>query len=471
MSKNVPYHPSLNLGNIISPSLMNKFDAINQHMAIIDKAKEKVDGLILNYRSLTMTQQQIKGLDATISTNFLDQKKKELKIGIEQAAKDYFDIKTEQEQFVQNIDLSKYESLLMESPLDYKETSQKYFPWSVDSLKLDYQYFSFLSNKDSKTIDNMKSFLRNASEDSDLNQKALDKLQDQYENLNIEGSLIISATCTHKNVLMLEPFKLDRDRAVKAWNQIYKSDTINIHKLQPGKQEKQMDSRNCLHIISGAVYGSCFIGMVHLVKENKPGSHEFRGDDELIKEIRRKIKLEQWMAYEFGNINPSQEPYIKNLLSNEEISIHLNLFVTGTIPEMASKELESGIKIASDLSSSKMGVVIKNVRSFQEEARESQSEAQKLSYQNAIFSNLLSTLTEIDKQKNKILDVDSLVTAFTNYVKKITETEDNAFGMPLSYYTRCYSKADIIDLWFEHERDQTTKEKELKKAEDKVKEE
>lgn len=468
MSEKIPYHTSLTIGNIINPDLKKKFDEINNEIKTVERAKDQLNSFMSSYRSIEMTEREINSLSVNIETKELQEYKTKLIKSIEDAAKNYVTIKLEKEEIINQLQLSldqQDDKKFIESPIDYGVTENKYFPWAVESLKLDYQYFSFKGNQQtSQTMDNIKSFLNQSTQSvsddkkTPMTNEALSQLQSQHENHDVKGTLVMSATCTHKNVMILEPLKLDPHKAVNAWNDLYKDDQIdiknqeNLLKISQSFQENEKK----MTLLSGAVYGSCFIAMVHFLKKNKTNSYQHTGYS--LNEIQKKLTLQKWLAHEMGNIkiDKSQEAYIKNLVSDEDIDIHLNLYVTGAIPNISSKEIQSGVREFSTKDSGQEKLIsstVNELKSLDANSTEFQKHAQALSVRNLMASQLLNSLTEIDKKENSVLDVNTMVTAFGKYVKKITssdsDSDESVAGVPIHYYTKSYTKAEIIKLWLE----------------------
>ena len=167
----------------------------------------------------------------------------------------------------------------IESPVDYNRTEIKQLPLSADSLKMDAQYFSFDQEvqNSSSTVDAIKSFVSEST--SFLGEKhsmeatsaAERQVNHQRENHDVAGTLLITASCTHKDAAILAPFYIDVDKGIRVWNSLFPdqmiktNDPASIAKIAIQQQTKDAKS---FKIISGATYGSSFIGMVHVLRQN-----------------------------------------------------------------------------------------------------------------------------------------------------------------------------------------------------------
>ena len=88
MPSSIPYnHPSLVLGNIVNPDILAKLRQIGVIQARIDAAQDKMNAYISMKRSLTMTVNELLGMNVDISA--LTARVEELDREIAQSAADY----------------------------------------------------------------------------------------------------------------------------------------------------------------------------------------------------------------------------------------------------------------------------------------------------------------------------------------------------------------------------------------------
>ena len=69
---------------------------------------------------------------------------------------------------------------------------------------------------------------------------------------------------------------------------------------------------------------------------------------------------------------------------------------------------------------------------------------QMVSLKNAQVKGVLSGLSEIDDGSNKIIDVNSLMTALEDYIDKALKGE---LGMPVNYYIKPITKSQLAEMW------------------------
>lgn len=160
--------------------------------------------------------------------------------------------------------------------MDYNRTQIKSMALSSDSIKMNVQYFSFGKNEQNanSAITAIKAFVSSstsflgAGKSGEATTAIQQQLSQQVEHHEVLGTLVITANCTHKNALVLAPFFLDVDKAINVWNKMYPDKPLNP--WDPSSMQKLAEnkagSEEEMNILSGAVYGSSFIGMVHIVK-------------------------------------------------------------------------------------------------------------------------------------------------------------------------------------------------------------
>ena len=136
MPSSIPYdHPSLVLGNIVNPLILDKLKGISALQNRIEAAQDKMNSHIFLKRSLEMTINELINMNVDMST--LQEKMKEVDASISQAATDYATVRLANETSIQSLkeEISQVEdSDMTESPIDYDRTEIKKMPLSADSL-------------------------------------------------------------------------------------------------------------------------------------------------------------------------------------------------------------------------------------------------------------------------------------------------------------------------------------------------
>lgn len=279
----IPYDPSIALGNIVDIEKLEKLEQIAKLQAPIDAAEEQMNSLIALKRSIDMTAQEL--INLRIDTEEISKESAEISEEIKQAAIEYAKIKLESKKQIQQLSAQPSVSHNWESPLDYNRTEIKKMPLSADSMNMNVQYFSSDENDQNsrtqsesiqKFISSEFSFLGKSMSDQ-ASKAAASQVNSQYSRHNIAGTLVIAVSCTHKDAVLLAPCVLNVDKAIRVWNAMYKDDMLKtddpanmIATIANGSTENE----KTMSIVSGATYGSCFVGMVHILNTSKTVSSE-----------------------------------------------------------------------------------------------------------------------------------------------------------------------------------------------------
>ena len=287
-------------------------------------------------------------------------------------------------------------------------------------------------------------------------------MNSQYGRHDIQGTLVISATCTHKDAVLLAPFVLDVDKALRVWNQVQTDQKHNDQLIKPddikniqkiaAQSDTPADLQNALRLLSGATYGSCFIGMVHILNTS-----ETMSDEEMTSvaaSLQAQFKVGAFFADESGGfgVDSSFSNDAKNLLSSQNISSHCTLIAMGSIPSIKSNEVALGVKSFTDDDGAKSMAALAKIqnataddfKSMDSSADSARTGGQFVALQTAKITAVLSGLSQIDDKANKMLDINSMMDAFEDYVEKCLSGN---IGIPINYYLKSITKSQIAQMW------------------------
>ncbi len=457
MSSSIPYdHPSLVLGNIVNKKVLKGLNIVSSLQKEIDAAQDKLNSNITLKRSFEMTKSEL------ISLGVIKKETKEITEGIKEVDKNILEasqkylqirIKNEKEILNARTEISKLEvGDEIESPLDYGVVKLKGLPLSSESLKLDAQYFSH-KNNDSVAAE-IKNYVEESMDVTSENSRKLgDKVSklvhQQQKNHRLSGTLVITANCTHKNIGVIEPFKIDVEKAIDVWNahQTKKLKREPRSMKQIAISENDSDHDEGITIISGAAYGSSFVGMVHMVKNEKIAANP---SNEELKRLQERIKLSGWVQYQSGGVgvDSSVVEDIKRMLSSYEVSSHISLIVMGATPSIKSNNLSSNLKEISGFDSAKRKSHSEiNEHSINSAANEAKNQNLNAHIEHQRTAGLLNTLGAIDNQANKVMNINSLMLAFENYLNAILPKEGEVIGTPIHFYLKKITAPQIAGLW------------------------
>jgi len=351
----------------------------------------------------------------------------------------------------------------IESPVDYNKTQLKKMPLSADSMKMNVQYFSFDENtQDSNTAAfTVKSFVSGEldilgdSFKSQASEAAQSQMNSQYGRHSIAGTLVISVTCTHKDAVLLAPFILDVDKAIRVWNKVYPNDMIktdSLASIQKIAAQANTKEEKSLTLLSGATYGSCFIGMVHILNTTTTMATEKMYS--VASSIQGQFAVSGWFENESGGfgVDTSFSDDAKNLLSAQNITSHCTLVAMGSIPSIKSNQVKMGVQQFTDFDgATAMGKLAtlqnatagdkQTVDSAADKARTGQ---QMLAMENSKVTAVLSGLSLIDDGANKMLDINSMMDALDDYIQKALAGN---IGVPINYYLKAVTASELAEMW------------------------
>lgn len=457
----IPYDPSIVLGNIVDVEKLEKLEQIAKLQAPIDAAEEQMNSLIALKRSIDMTAQEL--INLRIDTEEISKESAEISEEIKQAAIEYARIKLESKKQIQQLSAQSTVSHNWESPLDYNRTEIKKMPLSADSMNMNVQYFSSDENDQNsrtqsesiqKFISSEFSFL-GATMSDQASKAAASQVNSQYSRHNIAGTLVIAVSCTHKDAVLLAPCVLNVDKAIRVWNAMFTDDMLKTD--DPGNMmatiaKGSTDKENSMSIVSGATYGSCFVGMVHILNTSKTVSSEKMNS--MASKIQSQLKFRKSLSYAMGGFG-SQGSFaddVKNLLSTQEVSTHCNITTRGSIPSIKANNVRMAVKEFTEFdgqSAMQKLAALQNATASEMDSIDASAEKarvgeQMISLHNSQIQGVLSGLKDIDDGENRVLDTNSMMTALEDYINKALAGE---LGMPINYYLKPITKSELAKMW------------------------
>jgi hypothetical protein len=437
--------------------VLNLLKQIDSTQSKIDAAKDKLNSFIMMKRSLSMTVNELTDLNIDVST--IIEKLNTVDTSIAQAATTYMDIQIQCEDQIQQLreQISELElNDTLESPVDFSLSAIKKLPLSASSLKMDVQYFSFGSNQEADTITSIEKYVRESTtslgpKSGEVAQMASSQVAQQKQKHNLAGTLIITASCSHPNVSLIDPLIIDIDKAIAVWNSTYTSleDQIDISDPKEVKSlsEKKTIDKKDISIISGASYGSSFVGMVHIIKSEASSTGPSKEETD---QIEQKLKLGSWLESSSGGLGVGSDVMneVKKLLSTQQVSSHISVITMGAIPTIGSSQLSLGVKklmqpSPDDIKNQK---ILKTTKSPNSVAEESTDVSRSINMQNKRSESLIGALAEIDQGSNKVLDINSMMNAFENYITVIKDKSEVS-GIPINFYLKKITKAQLLKWW------------------------
>lgn len=465
MPQSIPYHPSLVLANVVPAKTLATLEEISNLQVPVDAAEDNYNAELLNEQSLEMTTAELANLN--IPTEDVAKVRDSVKDAVKQAAIDLANARVTGATAIaaKTKELSGVVTESIESPVDYNKTVVKNMPLSFDSMKFNAQYFSFDGEDQSasSSIMSIKSFV--SSSVKVLGDKyageataAVDKhVSSQVENHSIEGTLIITATCTHQDARILAPFVIDVDKGIRVWNQHFagaddKIDMNNSASVAKIAENEDKPDTPSMSILSGCSMGSSFIGMVHVLR--KEGTTSSQTMSSVAATLQGQMEVGGWFADVEGGFGVDSQfaNDAKKMLSTQNIQSHISMVVMGVIPSVKSNEVQIGVKQLADFDPAKMMgqlAILANStggeqKSTQSSAASARSGGQMKALEASKITAVMSGLEKVDDGKNQMLDINSLMTAMEDYITKAMAGD---VGVPLSYYLKPITASQLAQMW------------------------
>lgn len=471
MPTTIPYDPGLVLGNVVNPNEIERLEKIAVAQQPVDDAQRELDSLILWKRSLDMTvtemtnmgssPEELKPLVGEIETIRKKMVETATKLGsaVITAEGEISTIRETKTKDDGNDGQDKIHAQI-ESPIDYNKSSIKQMPISSDSIQFDAQYFRHESEKDdaqafsaavaSYVTSTVGGFLGSSEISSKMGGSAKTTAEHQATNHSLEGTLVITANCTLKAADIFAPFVLDPEKGIRAWNQLMPNNKIDVED-DKSIAKAIKDSTTGFQLLSGATYGASFVGMVHLLKDESTESSQSAAS--LASQMESSFKLGLLFESESGGfgLNSSFADEIKSLLSNSTISTHATMISMGIIPSIKSNELKSVVKSLApdpkdvmDQLSQIQGATDGDVNNMYAQADKAKVGQSFMTLNNSYVKSVVSSVSDVDVAQNKVLDTNSLMVSFEDFVNKAIAGD---CGVPINFFLKPITSRQLMMAW------------------------
>ena len=461
MASTIPYDPSLVLGNLVDPALIENLKVISAAQRPVDVAQDTLNDTIRAKQQLEMTYVELTNLGVTgDQLAKLDDKMTALNATLATNAVNYADaVITSQTAIATGKKAIATINEQPESPVDWNKTGIKKIELSSNTMNMDVQYLRNENESDGSNAhaDNVAAAVSGAV-NSVFGFKASADVATQAANTtlttatahNIIGTLVITAACTHKMSTELAPFILDPEKAIDAWNQTHPDDKI---KSDPEEIAKliNVDADKKLHLLSGKTIGSSFVGLVHF--EQHENTNSSQSSDSSTMKANAEFEYGGWFAHYEGKFGITKEvsDNVKNMFSTTSVTSHCSLITMGIIPSIKSNEVKTTINTlqpnATDVMkqlSAIQGATDSIGQTKGSAAGEAATGSQFIELNNSYINGVVSNLVKSDAESNSVINTNSLMTAFDDYVQKSALGEE---GVPINFYIREITKSAIAKAW------------------------
>ena len=479
----IPYDSTLVLGNIIDTVRIDGLEQIATLQKKVDAAEDKYTASLRSKLSLDMD------LSETVRLGVFENTDNAIYSQMVKAAEDA-------NKEVANSLLAKvnarvvYQEKLMSqlskepqttfgsepaSPIKWTDSKMEYLDLSSDTMDMNVQFFrNEENNQGSKShtqkvasfVQTTVSSIFGGSAGASASRSATTSMNSQKENHQIESTLVIAVTATHKKAQQFTEINWDADKLVAAWNAkmpagekitLYGEGIKNMYQEMMDQSDTKTDE---LRLLSGRTFGSSFIGFVHFVKET--GTTSFQNMQTTAVAAQGQATYGGFFASITGKFGMDSQYSndIKSLLSTTTLQSHVAVTTMGIIPSIASQSLKTSVKqfteFSPDALEGKLNVLANGNQGEARTGMDMDSGAaasiragQINGAQKGTIEAVLTGVSSTDATTNQVLDTNSLMLALDDYVSMARDMEG---GVPVNFYVSNIDKKTVISEWFKKYR-------------------
>ncbi|KAF7914247.1 uncharacterized protein EAF01_000653 [Botrytis porri] len=234
-------------------------------------------------------------------------------------------------------------------------------------------------------------------------------------------------------------------------DKIVPTSTSNILQIAQQDESNSPDAKK-FSIISGISFGSNFVGMVRILNITSTMASDKMNS--VVESLQQQMDLATFYEGSAGGFgaNSSMADNVKSLLNSQNINSHVTMICIGAIPCIVSNGVKLGVEKSAkfDPQSSLDGLAALQYATQADQGTVSQAAeaartgAQMMSMKASDVKSSLSALVEIDDGSNKVIDINSTMTALEGNLKKAAE---GTSGVPINYYLKDLSKSMLAEMW------------------------
>jgi len=473
----IPADPSMVLGNYVEPERIAHLMKVANALAPEEAANDKLQELILTNYRFKMIKGNLSNINAPEkAVERLETKLGELRLKMAEAAVNLATQSMLCQDAVEELETTFGQTTISskpESPLDYGNIAVKKFPLASDTMKFDVQFFKMNTNKEetgttSKSNSeehglNIANYVEatSSTEASTTNSgggpqgSSIETLvSNQATKHVIDGTIVITANCTHRMADIIAPVTMDPMKLLTAWNDQFEKDYLDtdpkmMFDCALEKSESSQENKgNKLHLLTGCTRGSSFVGMVHILKTEASSSKQ--ASEAKAEQLAQILASNQVMEAEMGNfgVGSNFAKEAGELLSSSEITSHCTLVTRGVIPDISANTMKSSIlslnpnpqQIMERLNVMSEAANAPLKPSQEGSAEQARTQQQTKRVARDYIQQMGQELSRHDDEVNQVFDTTTLMTAFTNYVKKC---EEGGVGVPVNFYLKEIDKCMV----------------------------
>lgn len=482
----IPYDSTLVLGNIIDTSRIETLKATADAQKKLNGAEDKYQASLRNKLSLDMDMAETMRLgvyendDAALKE--MQEAQSTANVEVKKALKGKVNARVEyQTKLMAQLEATPQTTFGSEpdSPIKWTDSKMEYLDLSSDTMNMNVQFFQNDENDQDSNAHTSKvaSFVQTTvssifggAAGASASAAAHASVSAQKEHHQIESTLVIAVTATHKKAQQFTDIKWDADKLVAAWNTKMPSEKITLYGdgikamytelLAQDNAASSSTAKTDLQILAGRTFGSSFIGFVHFVKQTETAS--FQDMQTTAVAAQGQATYGGFFATVTGKfgMDASYSKDIKSLLSTTSLQSHVSVITMGIIPSIASQQMETTVKeftkFSPDELEGKLNILANSNQGSARGAMDMESGAAQSirageinGAQKGKIESVLTGVSSTDAITNQVLDTNSLMLALDDYVKIARDMEG---GVPVNFYISSIPKKTVISEWFKEHR-------------------
>merc|ERR1712187_458904 len=472
----IPYDPRLSLGSVVDEHRLPRIIDIANIEKPVDDAQATLSDAIRLKRELDFTLRDLKTMGVPEDgTKDLQEKIGEAQKDVVSKATDYATKKMAAESQIVALRGGKGkdgaggkdDGLVTdqsESIIDFEASQIKTLPLAADSMNMQVKFIRNESELDgsSSHAEAISAYVKSTETAFFGPEKSTNSASGSVKHAsvstdelhNVEGTLIISCMCTLKNSQVFAPCKIDLTKAIKAWNTKFPNDQIEpLHGKPQSEQLKSSSKDNKLDIIVGQTVGSSFIGMVHILKVESTDTSQ--NTSAIASRLEASVEEDLWIESAKGSFGVSADfsDSMKHLTSQSNVMNSADVATRGVVASLKANMMETSIKALRPDAKTVMEqqAAILAAADGDVDGNAAKTGSGFMSLNNSYLKQAFSSAVESDKQENKVIDTNSLMTSFEHYLDTV---RGGSGGLPLSYQLRTYDKEELLDMLAKRTREE-----------------
>ena len=142
---------------------------------------------------------------------------------------------------------------------------------------------------------------------------------------------------------------------------------------------------------------------------------------------------------------------LKSLLSTSNLQSHASVITMGLIPSIKSNEVATSVqnlnpdpKAVMEQLAAIQGATDTEVNSMGAAAEKAKTGESFMQLNNSYVTNVVSSLGSYDTANNQVIDTNSMMTAFDDYVQKAIAGK---CGVPINYFLKPITARQLAEAW------------------------